>query len=360
VTVFSVAMRIGHKMGLHRSDVEPNISFFEQEMRRRVWWQMRSLDRCARSPVLRINVPRGDFGNVSIPLNINDADLHPHMAGPPAFKHTGPTEMLYCRMKYEVAHWIRTSSTVADKSYDIISSTTPEGMEYKRKALAELEQIYEGYLRYCDPQIPLHHITATMAHLLIHRARFQGYHPRCQPEGGRHMSQADQDSVFESAVRLLELDHEVRVSGFSTQLLDRILKPRMQIDALVYMLSELRRRVQGDDLVDGAWQHLGRMHEDHPELAQPDGKFYTALADLTLEAWEARWRGLRSRDDADAVVPAFITALQVARRKTDADSVADMLTMAAEGMLVPEGSGQFWLANDEFVDWGSCNELFQF
>ncbi len=42
MTVVGLAMRIGYRMGLHRTGSDPQIPFFEQEMRVRVWWQIRS------------------------------------------------------------------------------------------------------------------------------------------------------------------------------------------------------------------------------------------------------------------------------------------------------------------------------
>jgi hypothetical protein len=292
VTAVAIAMRIGHRMGLHRigAGADTHMPFFEEEMRLRVWWQILGLESSTRRKALGLTSSIADYGDVRMPMNVNDADLHPQMAHRPAVQHPGATEMLYCLMKYEVALYVRSwlAVTAVATTNELVASTSPDGMARKRKMLTDLEQIYEDkYLCYCDPSIPLHQISAAVARLAIHRSRFWCYHPRHQPEGGRHMSQADQDVMFESSIRLLQLYCELPVTNFSAHLL-RCLLARTEVEPLVYMVSELRQRVSGD-LVHTAWALVGRMYEEHPQLLRDDDKFYTALADLTLKAWEARW-----------------------------------------------------------------------
>ncbi|KAJ9350150.1 transcriptional regulator family: Fungal Specific TF [Paecilomyces variotii] len=315
VTLTGLAIRIGHKMGLHRTGTDSKTPFFEEEMRVRIWWKIRCLDSRSRRLVLGLPPSRAEFGDIRMPLNINDAELHPCMASRPAVEHTGATEMLYCLMKYEVAHWMRTSPTLAAYSVnplDMVKSTSLEAMTTKRKALAEIRQIYENkYIRYCDLTIPLHHLSATVGRLFIYRTVFSCLHPRNQPEGGRLMSQADQDEVFESSVQVLQLGYEVRRTPFSAHLLE-LQAAKTQVDALVYMVSELRQRVSGD-LVRTAWVLVERMYKDYPDLLQDDSKFSTGLADLTLEAWDVRWRELQRH--REVAVPEFIGLLQAARGK---------------------------------------------
>ncbi len=359
VTGFALAMRVGHKMGLHRTGAEPHIPFFEQEMRLRVWWQLRGRESQARRTALGLPLSyQADFGDVRMPLNVNDADLHPRMEGPPTVEHTGPAEMLYCLMKYEFAHWIRTSPTVSTSVHanpqDLITSTSTDAMRRKRQALAELDPGYRNkYVRKCNKSIPLHHLSATVVDLTVHRMRFWCYHPRHQPEDGKRMSRADQDTVFESSVRMLQLDYEMATVPYSAHLLEHMMA-RTQVDALVYMMNELRLRVSGD-LVRTAWSLVERLYGDYPDLLQDDGKFYTALADLTLEGWEARRRELRACGN-EVAVPRFIELLQVARGKAGAGSVDDGQPAAIGGMAL-EGEPSLGMAHDDPFDWEYWNEF---
>lgn len=347
-------MRIGHRMGLHRTGAagaDTRMPFFEEEMRLRVWWQIMSLESSTRRKALGLTPSIADYGDVRMPMNVNDADLHPQMAHRPTVQHPGATEMLYCLMKYEVALYVRSwlAVTAVATTNELVASTSPDGMASKRKMLTDLEQIYEDkYLCYCDPSIPLHQISAAVARLTIHRSRFRCYHPRHQPDGGQYMSQADQDVVFESSIRLLQLYCEPRVTNFSPHLVPCLLG-QAEVEPLVYMVSELRQRVSGD-LVHTAWALVERMYEEYPQLVRDDDKFYTALADLTLTAWQARWPEVEAHGGA---VPQLIAVLQAIRGNIGQENAP---TGVIEGM-VPDRGFQFGLIYDDPLDWVYWNEL---
>lgn len=348
-----MATRIGHRMGMHRTAASQHMSFFEQEMRLRVWWQIMGLESFARRKSLGLTISTADFGDVRMPMNINDADLHPHMTNRP-IEHVGVTEMIYPMMKYEVAHYVhRCLATDSNKNpYEVVASTNPEGMERKKKALTELEKIYdEKFLRFCDPSIPLHHISVTVACLTIHRMRFLSYHPRHQPDGGRYMSQADEDIVFDSCIRLLQLDYDLLETKFAAHLLEHHQLGPTKTDALIYMISELRFRVSGV-LVEAAWAVAGRMYKDYPQLLGDD-RFYTQLADLTLQAWEAREKQSEVQDG----MPEFISVLQGIRKNADAVA-APTATMEA---IILNGGYQFGPIDDDdplyWVNWHDFPQL---
>jgi hypothetical protein len=352
ITAVALAMRIAHKMGLHRAAEDSRMPFFEREMQVRLWWYIRGVDSRVRR-AMGLPATIDDLGDARLPMNVNDADLHPHMASPPAVQHTAATEMVYVLMKYDLWSFVRKSSNFSgshnprEKAAQLTASTSAEDLAKKRKVLGEVERmLQEKYLDHLDPSIPLHRLAAALAGISINRQRFLMFHPRHQPEGGRYMSQADQDAVFESSVRLLELDGDVRNSSFSAALMDN-LTCRTQVEALVYMVSELRRRTSGR-LVETAWSLLGQMHDDQPAVMRGNHNFYNALADLTLEAWETRLQALKQRPQA---VPKFIEMLLVARGEAGAPHEP----LAAIGGL-PSGFMDD-LLHDEGLDWNYWNDL---
>ncbi|KIM98484.1 hypothetical protein OIDMADRAFT_167284 [Oidiodendron maius Zn] len=352
MTALTIATRIGHKMGLHRTGADPHMPFFEQEMRLRVWWQIMGLELRAHRKMLGIMLSMAHLGDVRLPMNVNDADLHPQMTNPPV-EHRGATEMLYCLIKFEITNyvrsWLAVSAVNPVNPYELVASTSADGIAKKRRVLSELEQIYEDkYICHCDPSIPLHHISATVARLTILRLRFSYFHPRNQPEGGRRMSQADQDVAFESCIRLLQLDRDISVINFSPHLIEYQLVCT-EVEALVYVVSELRQRVRGG-LVRTAWAIVERMYKEYPQLLQPDDKFYTALADLTLEACEVRSREVEAHGVA---VPEFVTQMREIRGNVGPYNV---LTAGIESMVPDEGF-QFGLIYDDPLDWVYWNEL---
>ena len=353
-TAVALAMRIAHKMGLHRAGQDTRVPFFEQEMQVRLWWYIRGLDsRTRRAMGLLATVD--DLGDVRLPMNVNDADLHPNMTKPPTVQHTTATEMVFCLMKYDLWHFVRKSSHFSgslnprEKASQLASSTDAEAVTKKQLVLKEVGgMLKEKYVNHLDTSIPLHRLSAALANITTHTQKFTMFHPRNQPDGGKHMSQADQDLVFESSVRLLELDYEVRDTSFSTLLIDHM-ACRTQVEALVYMVSELRQRTSGS-LVDIAWGLLARMHEEQSEVMQGNHRFYTALADLTLKSWEARWQMLGLQAE---IVPTFIEILQAARGNSGAErsSMADSKD--------PHFGFMGDIMHDETLDWTYWNDLLQ-
>jgi hypothetical protein len=376
-----VVVRIAQKIGLDKEKPSQKLSFFETEMRIRLWWQIRGLDARSRH-MLNLCMPSPNSGSVRLPLNVNDSELHPNMAEAPTV-HTGTTEMLYCLLKHEVGQWFRTSPLISKviKSHaprDLFGASQP--LEVKDEAIGELERIYtEKYLRHCDPRIPLHFISLTISQLALCRMRFIAHHPRNQPDGGANISQTECDFLFENGVKLLELDHECMNTQFSLSLLSHM-TAKAQIDAMIYVLSELRRRASGD-LVVSAWKVINRLYEEHPHLTEDTtNTFYVALGDLTLSAWETRQRELVQRQGAriEEITPQYIYSLMATRKRETVDN--NTIPLGSDGfpgstMLGLGGDGQLpggWDPNPTFttnftmpseftdpLDWGYWNEFLQ-
>lgn len=73
----------------------------------------------------------------------------------------GATEMMFCRLRYEVIDALR-NSKIADGNWNLVTSV--EIIAERDKAINELEKLLEEkYLRYADPSIPLHLLCTFMA-----------------------------------------------------------------------------------------------------------------------------------------------------------------------------------------------------
>ena len=357
-TLTSAAIRLGYKMGLHRENTDPKISFFEKEMRVRLWWRLHGLDQRGRgASTLGMRPPPSEFGEVRLPLNINDADLHPDMIEPP-IEHNSPTEMLCLLMKFEVFNWLRSSPTAA-KIFENIFHGPVRGemsMKLEDEAINELEAIYqEKFFRNCDKRIPLHGVTHSMANLAIARMRFRVHHPRGRAavSGGEvYMTREESDMLFDSALISLEMvDVGIR-SKFSSHLFSHM-TTKFQMDAYIYVISDLRRRCSGDR-VALAWKLVEDLYNEHPELIDDaENTFFVALGDLTLEAWEARrkelvrGRGVRESD----VTPQFIQSLWDKRQNGTEESV-QMPTVPD-----PHGLDGLGLTDEADLDWGYWNDF---
>lgn len=138
-TLAGAAVRLGQKMGLHRENTDPKISLFETEMRVRLWWQLCGLHSRSAVSTPGMKLPPSELGDVRLPLNINDADLHPDMIEPPV-EHNGPTEMLCVLMKFEISNWLRSSPKAAKVFGNILQGPTRGkiSIEMENEAIDEL------------------------------------------------------------------------------------------------------------------------------------------------------------------------------------------------------------------------------
>jgi hypothetical protein len=309
----AVAVRLAHKMGLHNEKPAPKVSFFEKEMRIRLWWQIRCYAARPAQASAGYIPPIQDLGNARMPLNLNDSDLHPDMVDCPV-EHVGATEMTYCLLKYEGAQWQQVART-ANKPISLNHRST-HPMHLKDPAIRDLERTFEEkYLRFCDPRIPLHFLALTISRLAICRMRFMMCHPQGRADGGARMTPEERDVLFEQSVRLLELENESRKTSFTHQLLTHM--ARSKLEALIYILFELRERPKGARVIV-AWNLTSLFYEQHRELVDETGSsFLDALADLALEAWEVRWKELVETQGGrvEDITPWYIKELQERRPK---------------------------------------------
>ncbi|KAK1566185.1 C6 zinc finger domain-containing protein [Colletotrichum navitas] len=319
-TLTGAAIRIGQKIGLHLYKADPNISAFDGEMRVRLWWQLYGIDARTRAAGRSSQPSAGEFGNVCLPLNVNDADLHPEMTELPT-EHTGPTEMSYVLVKFEVTNWVR-SSARASVILDLCSQGTARGTKQtglEDKAIDELEARYhEKFLRHLDHNVPLYALTYAMAKIAIARMRCKVHNPRGQAWGVGEalMSREKGDVLFESILTWLEMLDLALRTKFSSHLITHM-TTRYTLDAYIYMISDLRRRCSGER-VALAWRLVEKLYEEHPEMIRDisQNTFFAALGDLTLEAWEARRKELVDSQETRAagLSPAFIHSIWDQRR----------------------------------------------
>ncbi|KAJ3572819.1 hypothetical protein NPX13_g4920 [Xylaria arbuscula] len=92
-------MRIAQKMGYHRDGEQFNLSPFDTEMRRRIWWHIHVQDiRNAMLSGLSHSWVTTNW-DTKMPLNINDAEMSPSSMEP-LVPRDGPTEMAFVLIIY--------------------------------------------------------------------------------------------------------------------------------------------------------------------------------------------------------------------------------------------------------------------
>ena len=286
-----------------------------------------------------------------IPLNIGDSDLSPTMKDLPTEKE-GATEMLFCCLRYETAQALRAASSLHHKggrggkhhqkpnkdgegniggknlakidkdggggaanseSGNWSVKTGVDLIPDKDKAIDELEARFEQrFLRFCDPSIPLHLLAICVAKSVICTMRIMAHHPRQYPDKGASMPQKEKDMLFSESLKELEYD----TLGHTTPAIRGYLwhiTSHFQLDAFIYLLSELRHRTQGE-IVDRAWQQIKLSYDNRPEMINDSkNSLYTAIGNLALKAWTKREEAMGTYQ----VPPRFISLLRSQRNIPD-------------------------------------------
>ncbi|CAK7237365.1 hypothetical protein SCUCBS95973_009934 [Sporothrix curviconia] len=378
-----VAMRLGQRLGLHQADspAAAKLSVFDREMRIRLWWALCGLwARAGLTHPTALKTALLELGDVRLPLNVNDADLHPDMTEVPVVSSHKPTEMLCVLVKYEFSNWVRASPSITQTFEMIVrsgamGSPPAEGERAEAAAAKEehikkreedavqrIERVYEEkFVRWLDTRIPLHGLAHAMIRLALARMRFKMYHPRnfATSAGAVHYASSgwqiptgrlSTSALFEAAVCLLEMIDYSTHSPFASHMYMHMTL-LFQIDALICVTSELRQRASGER-VALAWRLIENIHTSHPEIAspatQPHKAFYTALGDLTLEAWATREAHLQREGSAAVVVPGFIQQLRGSKVQAQAQAQGEQAVSPSAGVQVEE-LDLGWTCWEEFL-----------
>ncbi|KAK9366916.1 hypothetical protein V1509DRAFT_628349 [Lipomyces kononenkoae] len=298
-----VAVRIGQRIGLHRESDPLKISILEAEIRRRLWFQILVLDSwsaqyCGTADRLGVY----DFSEALRPRNINDCDLFPAMKEIPV-EHTGITEMLFCCVRWEFGAFMRQSESWQ-------ASTVPVGV--MDKAIDELEtRVNEKYLKYCDLSIPLHLLSSLMIKSAVCRMRFKAHHPRHSTARTADVPRSEKDMLFSLCLKMIEYFNLCHTSEAVQRYLWHI-NVFFQLDALIYILSELCYRTSGE-LAENAWQQVSLAFDYHPHMtADTKNLLYLAIGDLALKAWGKRAGG-ETEEVNQMTMPRFISLLKSQR-----------------------------------------------
>ncbi|TID22922.1 hypothetical protein E6O75_ATG02096 [Venturia nashicola] len=292
-----VAFRIAQRIGLHHDQASDSLSPFEIEMRRRLWRQLIILDHTSSelagsAPTYSIMIGQSD---AKLPLNVNDTDLSPTMSSFPT-PHEGATDMIFCQLRYEFGSFfvqltkpgLKAQQQQQQQAHHGGIDDSPFSMAKKDETINALEQtLQQKFLKYCDPLIPLHNLTAIAARAAICGMRLRAHHPRQYADGGASMSQSERDTLFTLSLKIMQYDTLVHATPSLHKFLWHV-RVYFQWHALIYLLTEMRFRKVGPE-AEKAWEQVEDVFQYHAEiLNQDDYALYSAIRILTLRAWEAR------------------------------------------------------------------------
>lgn len=164
-SLFGLAIRVAGTIGLPRDGTSFNLSPFETEMRRRLWWGIVYFDGRIAELVGQEGDLMGNDYEAQPPANLNDSDLFPTMARLPDSRR-GPTEAIYLQariLSVTVARSLQSLTGPQGTWHRLQEATMPTSE--KLEIMQRIEQRYnEEILEPCDPTVPLQWLS-------IHTAR---------------------------------------------------------------------------------------------------------------------------------------------------------------------------------------------
>lgn len=260
-----VAIRLAHSFGLHREGSKPNLSPFQTELRRRLWWQIVHLDiRCSEDRASDPFILPNSF-TTKLPLNINDSDMDPQSIDLIP-ERTGFTEMTKTRgaqLCWEVVMRIAWDAFEPKTlSNDGEENTQPTvSFEEKSGLINQLEKTLEDQIViHCNPEEPLQWMTLAVSRLVVARLRLSTYYPPAH--SGRPIPHhvVSRETVLKTATQNLEwchlLDTESAVANWRWWM-----NTHVQWHALAATLAELCVQDKGPS-VERAWTIVDVVFDD--------------------------------------------------------------------------------------------------
>ncbi|KAK5991896.1 Transcription factor vrtR1-like protein [Cladobotryum mycophilum] len=295
--------RIAAAMGLHRDGTQfPNLSPFEVEMRRRVWWHICFLDFCS-GDIRGSDLSMSDhFFDTHLPTNVEDADLDPDMKEPPVPKEC-VTRVTLCLLRCDTWRVGKIIESIISRLGTSKSESEATIMEKLAKLEEAKEEIFNKYMKFLHPETPVESLMITRVkvfankfNLLIDQVRW------------RHLS-GSKDSL--SPDRSFELSMAILKDTWSVtqnEVTKRVAW-QCQNDILWQPLAVVMHRLgygEWDHDTEDAWQLAIRSLDMLPRAVKSEPLWYSLcvliskaqshrhkeLEKQEKETWRLQWRGL--------------------------------------------------------------------
>ncbi|KAK2028277.1 fungal-specific transcription factor domain-containing protein [Colletotrichum zoysiae] len=330
-----LAARMGQRMGMHRESSLRNLSPFEAELRRRVWWQIVILDgRATQLTGDALGTESRLCGNTNPPTGVNDGDLVPSMSSLPQPPYV-PTEMVFCSVRIEIAVWMIRHDCLLGQE------TTPRDRTKLLRSIDELESLLEErYLRHINSDIPLNLLTIHLARSTVCQLRLSVYHPIHHPEKAAScMSPEQLDLLLENSLEVVRHD----IAAHTTRSLQRFtwhVSNFFPFEAFILLINTLSR-IPASPVADAAWSVIDQVFENHPRFASDTGDpLYWALGSIMIKAWDRRVSAARAGSLEPLAEPPCVRELvrrRAALRRCSQSSQETPTAANSTGLTKPQG-----------------------
>jgi hypothetical protein len=257
-------IRTAVSMGIHRDGSHfSNLSHFDTEMSRRLWWHICFLDsRVAEVPEHSISESMFDTQE---PTNLDDVDVDSGMLYKPVSRE-GYTDLSLCLLRCEL--WrlgCETQSSISSPHPGKHSAS--QILDQRLQILKNSrETIGEKYLRYLEQEKPIHSFIETIACLALTRCELVIRHTDIFREATNSWNNEQGHKSFLTAIESLEYTHALETQAQMRQW-GWIFHGCVQWHAIGVVLVQLCMRSWGPTC-ERAWTVVRRAFGDMPEATR--------------------------------------------------------------------------------------------
>jgi hypothetical protein len=206
-TLTGLLIRLTQALGLHRDGTHfPNLTPFQIEMRRRLFWAVCVLDlRSAEDQGTELNIVSGTF-DTQIPLNINDSDICPESPCLPEPRE-GTTDMAFSLIRYEICSLSRRLHIVSSGMTPACPGDASKSFEEREALLTEVsDRVEQRLLR--DSTNSMFWVASNVTRIVVAKMTLIIYQPVLFPGPGNDvLSDEVRARLLNAAVDVFEYSH---------------------------------------------------------------------------------------------------------------------------------------------------------
>ena len=295
-TLTSLIIRIAEAMGLHQDSTTSSFSPFENEMRRRLWWQICNLDSHAAEDRGSNSLITSNSFSTRFPLNINDEDISLESSHPAKERH-GLTDMSFNLSCVEVLEARRKLLYVPASAVDSVQAAPQELGIQIGSIINQQRSIEEKYLRHLNLTNPYHWFMRTVADIITAVMWLLLYRPLRRRPASR---QATHPDILRLSVDVLERIYHLQTDPAGSHF-RWLSQTYVQWHALAVTIAELCVETEGA-MVERAWAIVESAFEQmaHHVADSDQGMLWRPVKKLMSRARGVRQKYLNSRSGMTA------------------------------------------------------------
>lgn len=259
-TLTGLVIRLAQGMGLHRDGTQFDLTPFETEMRRRLWWTILILDlRSAEEVGSELTIPDTSF-DTHMPLNINDADIDPSTVDMPPSR-IGKSDNAISLVRFEILKTSRKLLAEMSSRQQKISIAEREDM-----LIEVYRDVEEKFLQHAVTEHDaLWWVAAMVARIIMAKMCLVIYQHHMFP--GSQQTELSEESrlrIYVASMEIVELGHRLNSDPRAKQY-RWLFMTYTNWHAIAFNLLETCRR-RWTALVERSWEAVSNFERDPVDM----------------------------------------------------------------------------------------------